>query len=69
MVKNIEMLLSDFLDTYGVHLMLVCSLAKLERDFIGYVDSDFAADLDRRRSLACYVFTVGGCAVSWRACL
>ena len=29
-----------------------------------YVDSDYAADLDRRRSLTGYVFTVGSCAVS-----
>nr|ABA91380.1 retrotransposon protein, putative, Ty1-copia subclass [Oryza sativa Japonica Group] len=34
---------------------------------VGYVDSDFAGDLDRRRSLAGYVFTIGGCAVSWKA--
>ncbi|WVZ89612.1 hypothetical protein U9M48_035991 [Paspalum notatum var. saurae] len=36
---------------------------------VGYVDSDHAADLDKRRSLTSYVFTIGGCAVSWRACL
>jgi hypothetical protein len=36
---------------------------------VGYVDSDFAADLDKRRSLIGYVFTIGGSAVSWRACL
>jgi hypothetical protein len=36
---------------------------------VGYVDSDFAANLDKRRSLTCYVFTIGGCAVSWRAYL
>jgi hypothetical protein len=35
---------------------------------IGYVDSDFAADLDKR-SLTGYVFTIGGCAISWRAWL
>jgi hypothetical protein len=35
----------------------------------GYVDSDFDADLDKRRSLTGYVFTVGGCAVSWKATL
>jgi hypothetical protein len=34
----------------------------------GYVDSDYACDLDRR-SLSGYVFMVGGCAVSWKACL
>jgi hypothetical protein len=36
---------------------------------VGYVDSDYAADLDKRRSLTGYVFTVGGCAVSWKATL
>jgi hypothetical protein len=33
------------------------------------VDSDYAADLDKRRSLTGYVFTVGGCDVSWKATL
>ena len=33
------------------------------------MDSDYAADLDRRRSLTGYVFTVGSCAVSWKATL
>jgi hypothetical protein len=33
---------------------------------IGYVDSNYAGDLDRRRSLTGYVFTVGSCAVSWK---
>ncbi|KAG8474731.1 hypothetical protein CXB51_031459 [Gossypium anomalum] len=36
---------------------------------IGYVDADFAGDLDRRRSLTGYVFTIGGCAISWKATL
>jgi hypothetical protein len=31
---------------------------------VGYVNSDYAADLDKRRSLTGYVFTIGGCAVS-----
>ncbi|WVZ64637.1 hypothetical protein U9M48_014131 [Paspalum notatum var. saurae] len=29
---------------------------------VGYVDSDYAGDLDKRRSLTGYVFTIGGCA-------
>jgi hypothetical protein len=33
------------------------------------VDSDYAADLNKRRSLTGYVFTVGGCAVSSKATL
>ncbi|WVZ87241.1 hypothetical protein U9M48_033912 [Paspalum notatum var. saurae] len=36
---------------------------------VGYVDSDHAGDLDKRRSLTGYVFIVGGCAVSWKGCL
>jgi hypothetical protein len=39
------------------------------RGLVGYVDSDYAADLDKRRSLTGYVFTVGGCAISWKATL
>ncbi|KAG8481449.1 hypothetical protein CXB51_026307 [Gossypium anomalum] len=34
-----------------------------------YVDADFAGDLDRRRSLTGYVFTIEGCAISWKATL
>ncbi|WVZ79655.1 hypothetical protein U9M48_027210 [Paspalum notatum var. saurae] len=34
-----------------------------------YIDSDHAGDLDKRRSLTGYVFTIGGCAVCWKACL
>lgn len=35
----------------------------------GYVDSDFAGDRDRRRSLTGYVFTLFGNTVSWKASL
>ena len=33
------------------------------------MDSNYAANLDRRRSLTGYVFIVGNCAISWRATL
>ena len=36
---------------------------------ISFVDSDFAGDLDKRRSLIKYIFTLGGCAISWKATL
>jgi ATP-binding cassette subfamily B (MDR/TAP) protein 1 len=42
---------------------------RTDKGLIGYVDSDYATDLDRRRSLTSYVFTVGNCAVSWKATL
>ena len=35
----------------------------------GYSDSDFAGDLDRRRSLTGYAFTLSGSAISWKATL
>jgi len=31
----------------------------------GHVDSDFAGDVDSRRSIISYVFTLGSEAVSW----
>ncbi|AAF19226.1 Highly similar to Ta1-3 polyprotein [Arabidopsis thaliana] len=42
-----------------------------EKDFTvtGYCDSNYAADLDRRRSISGYVFTIGGNTVSWKASL
>ncbi|KAH7550154.1 hypothetical protein JRO89_XS13G0144400 [Xanthoceras sorbifolium] len=36
---------------------------------VGYVDSDYAGDLDRRRSITGYVFTLGDTAISWKATL
>ena len=36
---------------------------------VGYVDSDFASDFDKRRSLTRYVFTVSGYALSWKSTL
>ena len=31
----------------------------------GYVDSDFAGDIDKRKSITSYVFTLAGVAASW----
>ncbi|OMO86748.1 hypothetical protein CCACVL1_09479 [Corchorus capsularis] len=36
---------------------------------IGYVDSDYAGGLIKRRSLTCYISTLYGCATSWKATL
>ena len=36
---------------------------------VGYVDSDYAGDLDKRRSLTGYIFTLSGSAISWKATL
>ena len=34
-----------------------------------YVYSDYAGDLNKRRFLIGYVFTIGGCTISWKATL
>ncbi|KAG8481596.1 hypothetical protein CXB51_026522 [Gossypium anomalum] len=47
----------------------VSAFGRTKDGVIGYVDADFAGDLDRRRSLTGYVFTIGGCAISWKATL
>jgi hypothetical protein len=38
-------------------------------NFVGFVDSHYAGDLDKRRSLTGYVFTLFGCTISWKATL
>jgi hypothetical protein len=38
-------------------------------DVIGFVDSDYAGDLDKRRSISGYIFSLCGSAVSWKASL
>ena len=38
-------------------------------DIKGFCDADFATDLDKRRSLIGYVFTIGGNVVSWKSTL
>ncbi|KAF2298919.1 hypothetical protein GH714_029104 [Hevea brasiliensis] len=43
--------------------------AKMSNSVIGYVDSDFTGDLDKRRSLTGYLFTLSRSAISWKATL
>jgi hypothetical protein len=46
---------SDYCITFNGSSGFVC----------GYVDSDFAGDLDKRRSTSGYVFTLAGGSISW----
>ena len=41
----------------------------ISRGIVGYVDFDYVGDLDRRRSLTRYVFTLCGNVISWKATL
>ncbi|KAG8503781.1 hypothetical protein CXB51_001898 [Gossypium anomalum] len=47
----------------------VSAFGRTEDGVIGYVDADFVGAIDRRRSLTGYVFTIEGCAISWKATL
>ena len=45
--------------------MRVCYNGSQELSVKGYTDSDYAGDLDNRRSTSGYVFTLAGGVVSW----
>ena len=38
-----------------------------KQECVGYVDSDYAGDIDKRRSTTGYVFTLSQVLVSWRS--
>ncbi|KAF2293081.1 hypothetical protein GH714_036342 [Hevea brasiliensis] len=44
-------------------------MAKMSDPVVGYVDSNFTGDLDKRRSLIGYLFTLSESAISWKAAL
>jgi len=46
--------------------MCIC-YGSVSSGVMGYTDSDFAGDLDKRRSTSGYVFTLHGGAISWRS--
>jgi len=41
----------------------------ITNDVVGYVDSNYGGDLDRRRSFSGYIFTLCNSAISWKATL
>lgn len=41
--------------------------SKTHKCVVGYVDSNYAGDLDKRRSLTSYVFTLSSSVISWKA--
>ena len=53
--SHVDLLYDKIIDIYG--------------EIVGYVDSDYAGDLDKRRSLTGYVFTLCGNVISWKATL
>ena len=53
--------------TEDVGLKFARNQMEVERFLIGYVDSDYAGDLDKRRSTTGYLFTMASGPVSWRS--
>lgn len=49
-----------------IDLCLVYDQSDCSRSVTGYVDSNYARDLDRRRSLIGYVFKFANSAISWK---
>ena len=45
-----------------------CDTGAENRNALGWVDRDFAADSDTRRSVTGYVMTLNGVPISWRSC-
>ncbi|KAG8482631.1 hypothetical protein CXB51_024131 [Gossypium anomalum] len=53
----------------AVGSLMYAMFGRIRDGVIGYVDANFARDFNRRRSLTGYVFTIGGCVISWKATL
>uniref|UniRef100_A0A3Q7IZP5 Reverse transcriptase Ty1/copia-type domain-containing protein n=1 Tax=Solanum lycopersicum TaxID=4081 RepID=A0A3Q7IZP5_SOLLC len=52
------------------HAVGVVSRRKIDSQYlVGYCDSDYAGDLDKRRSTSGYVFTIANAPVSWKSTL
>ena len=52
----------------GTQDMCIC-FGKRDPSVEGYTNTDYAGDLDRRRSTSGYIFMFAGGVVSWRSCL
>ena len=48
---------------------LVYDAKKQDDGLTGYVDADYGGDLVKRRSLTCFIFTLFGHVISWKATL
>ncbi|KAH9781781.1 hypothetical protein KPL71_008610 [Citrus sinensis] len=51
------------------HVLMYRRLKQDENSIVEYVDSDFAGDLDGRKSMSGYLFMVNGCLICWKATL
>ncbi|KAH9657436.1 hypothetical protein KPL70_023077 [Citrus sinensis] len=56
-----------YLNGTGTYGLMYGGQRQDDSQIVGYVDSDYAGDLDRRRSLTGYLFTFNNCTVNWKA--
>jgi hypothetical protein len=61
--KKIDLEVSGFSGIFVAHSLKFC---KTDERLIGYVDLDFAINLNKSRSHKGYELTVDGCVVSWK---
>ncbi|TXG57892.1 hypothetical protein EZV62_015721 [Acer yangbiense] len=61
----IKWLLRYISSTTSVGLVYDCSNSVI--DLVGYVDSNYTSDKDKRRSTSSYFFTIAGCCVNWKS--
>lgn len=63
--RAVKWILRYLQGTVGLSLQF----GRSRNDLTGYVDADYGGDRDCRRSMTGYIFTVGKCAISWKASL
>ncbi|XP_073107260.1 secreted RxLR effector protein 161-like [Elaeis guineensis] len=49
--------------------LVYCRDTDISGSIIGFADSDYVANKDRRKSMTGYIFTLSGCTVSWKVVL
>jgi len=66
--EAIKWILRYIKDTIDIDLIFKKDVTG-KKEFIGYVDFDYARDLDKRQSTTGYVFTLSQAPISWRSIL
>ena len=66
-LKMMRRVIKFVIDTQDRKLILQPKPDEVEWEMRGYSDSDFAGDVDGRKSISGYVIYVQGCPISWRS--
>lgn len=49
------------------HALIYDKAKQDDKIIVGYIDSDFAGDLNGKMSISSYLILVNGCLISWKA--